>query len=135
MIVLSPLYSDTLRLQFPFIVIGALLAVAVAALMNPRDRWIVLASATLSGVGLAIYAMWGMSGYDSISPVAFIMRLAVAVVFLFAFYFSMKTLRAFMMQQIGKKETIDEFEEDDVKIEQEMLERERKFQDKKYLGR
>ena len=124
MIVASPLYSDTLRVQFPPIIIGALIAAAFAALINPRDRWVVLGSAVVSGIGLAVYAMWGMAGYDTVNPVAFVLRLAVAVVFLFAFYFSMKTLRAFMLHQIGKRETIDEFEEPDEKIDQEMLERE-----------
>ncbi len=124
MMIFSPLYSDVLRQQFPFIIIGAVLAVSFAALMNPRDKWVVIGSAVVSGGGLVIYAMWGMFGYENISPVAFMLRLAVAVIFLFAFYFSMKTLRAFMMRQIGKRETIDEFEEPDVKIEQEMIERE-----------
>ena len=63
------------------------------------------------------------------------LRLAVAVIFLFAFYFSMKTLRAFMTKQIGKRETIDEFEEPDVKIEQEMLEREEFLRAKRGLDR
>ena len=52
------------------------------------------------------------------------LRVLVAVIFLFAFYFSMKTLRAFMLRQIGKRETIDEFEDDEVKVESELLERE-----------
>ncbi|MSU73731.1 hypothetical protein EXS56_01170 [Candidatus Kaiserbacteria bacterium] len=135
MIIFSPLYSDVLRQQFPFIIIGALLAAAFAALMNPRDKWVVLGSAIVSGTGLVIYAMWGMYGYKSIDPVAFMLRVAVAVIFLFAFYFSMKTLRAFMMHQVGKRETIDEFEETDVKIEQEMLERERILEERERRGK
>lgn len=128
MIIASPLYTNTLRIQFPFIVTGALLSVAVAALMNPRDRWILVASATLSGIGLVTYAMWGMFGYDTITPAAFVLRMAVAVVFLFAFYFSMKTFRAFVTQQIGRRETIDEFEDENEKREREMLEREQSLQ-------
>jgi len=68
--------------------------------------------------------MWGMYGYKNVEPVAFMLRVLVAVIFLFAFYFSMKTLRAFMLRQIGKRETIDEFEDDEVKVESELLERE-----------
>src|SRR3989344_2340902 len=128
MMIFSPLYSDTLRQQFPLIIIGALLAASFAALMNPRDKWVIVGSAVVSGVGLAVYAMRGMYGYKSVDPVAFMLRVAVAVIFLFAFYFSMKTLRAFMLRQIGKRETVDEFEEEDVKIEQEMLEREQAIQ-------
>jgi len=128
MLIFSPLYSDVLRQQFPFIIIGALLAAAFAALMNPRDKWVVLGSAIVSGTGLVIYAMWGMYGYKNVEPVAFMLRVLVAVIFLFAFYFSMKTLRAFMLRQIGKRETMDEFEDDEVKAEQAQLERDEKFQ-------
>ncbi|MDO8575781.1 MAG: hypothetical protein Q7R90_00530 [bacterium] len=123
MLIFSPLYSDVLRVQFPFIIIGALLAAAFAALMNPRDKWVILGSAVVSGTGLVIYAMWGMYGYKSIDPVAFMLRVVVALIFLFAFYFSMKTLRAFMLHQIGKRETMDEFEDDEVKAGSELLER------------
>ena len=135
MMISSPLYSDVLRVQFPFIIIGALLAASFAALMNPKDRWVVLGSAIISGVGVVAYAMWGMFGYDTINPVAFMLRLVIAVLFLFAFYFSMKTLRAFMMRQIGKRETIDEFEEDDLTIDQKMLEGEEKLQREQGLDR
>ena len=127
MLIFSPLYSDVLRVQFPFIIIGALLAAAFAALMNPRDKWVVLGSAIVSGTGLVIYAMWGMYGYQNVEPVAFMLRVLVAVIFLFAFYFSMKTLRAFMLRQIGKRETIDEFEDDEVKAESELLERDERI--------
>ncbi|MBI5457195.1 hypothetical protein HY971_00530 [Candidatus Kaiserbacteria bacterium] len=124
MIISSPLYTNTLRREFPLIVIAALAAAALSAIINPRDRWIPMATALLSGVGLVSYAMWGMFQYENIGPLPFILRMAIAVIFLFAFYFSMKTLRAFMLHQIGKRETIDEFEEPDEKIDQEMLERE-----------
>ena len=124
MIVASPFYSDALGLQFPFIIVGALLSASLAALMNPRDQRVSLGSAVLSGSGLAIYTMWGMAGYDTINPIAFVLRLAIGVVFLFAFYFSMKTLRAFSLGQIGKRETVDEFEDPDERMKQEILERE-----------
>ena len=135
MMISSPLYSDALRTQFPPIIIGALVAASFAALMNPRDKWVILGSAVVSGIGLVVYAMWGMYGYDHVNPVAFMLRVAVAVIFLFAFYFSMKTLRAFMLRQIGKRNTIDEFEEEDVKIESEMLERERILKEQEMRGK
>ena len=127
MLIFSPLYSDVLRQQFPFIIIGALLSAAFAALMNPRDKWVVLGSSIVSGTGLVIYAMWGMYGYKNVEPVAFMLRVLVAIIFLFAFYFSMKTLRAFMLRQIGKRETMDEFEDDEVKAEQAQLERDERI--------
>jgi len=131
MIITSPLYTNTLRREFPLIVIAALMSVALSAVINPRDRWVPIATALVSGIGMVSYAMWGMFQYDNITPLAFVLRMAIAVIFLFAFYFSMKTLRAFMLHQIGKRETIDEFEEEDEKIDQEMLEREQFLNSKK----
>lgn len=124
MLIGSPFYSDNLAAEFPFIVIGALLAAALAAIINPRDRWISVVIALLSGAGVVVYAMWGMFGYEIINPVAFVLRLAVAVILLFVFYFSMKTMRAFMLHQVGKRETRDEFEQSDAQVDQEMLEEE-----------
>ena len=121
MLVGSPFYSGDLRTEFPFIVVGALTAAALAAIINPRDRWVSISSALLSAGGVVVYAMWGMFGYETINPIAFVLRLAITVIFLFAFYFSMKTMRAFMLKQIGKRETVDEFEETDETIDSQLL--------------
>ncbi|MDO8514858.1 MAG: hypothetical protein Q7S50_04940 [bacterium] len=111
MLIASPLYGDNLRIEFPFEVLGAFLAVGLAALTNPRDRWASMGDAVLSGVGMVTYATWGIFEYDSISPIAFVLRLVIALLFLFAFYFSMKTVRSFALSQIGRRETMDEFDD------------------------
>ena len=69
--------------------------------------------------------MWGVFGYDATNPVALVLRFAVAVIFLFVFYFSMKTMRAFSLGQIGKREMVGEFESAEERAEEEALERER----------
>lgn len=124
MLIASPLYGTNLRIEFPFVIVGAIVAASFAALANPRDSWIAVANTVVAGAGLVIYAAWGIFEYDTISTVAFVLRLTIAVVFLFAFYFSMKTVRAFMSHQIGKRETVDEFDEEFEKAEQARLERE-----------
>jgi hypothetical protein len=107
----SPLYADNLHLEFPFEVIGALIAVGFAALTNPHTRWVSVGDAVIAGTGVAVYAAWGIFGYDAANPLSFVLRVAIAVVFLFAFYFSMKTVRAFTLHQIGKWNRVDEFDE------------------------
>ncbi len=123
-LIASPLYGNNLRIEFPFIVVGALIMVALAALINPRDMWVSAASSIVSGVGVLVYGAWGIFEYDSINPIAFILRLTIAVIFLFAFYFSLKTVRSFMLNIIGKRETIDEFESEAEKERAEKFERE-----------
>lgn len=110
MLVASPLYGSDLRAEFPYEVLGALLAVGFAALTNPRTLWVSIGDTIICGSGAAFYAIWGISEYTSIEPLAFVLRLAIAVIFLFAFYFSMKTVRAFTLRQIGRRDKVDDFE-------------------------
>lgn len=99
MLVASPLYADSIRTQFTFIVLGAFLAVVFAALTNPRNYWVLCGDAAVSGVGMIFFALWGLIGYDEISPTAFVLRLALALIFLFGFYYSVKTVRAMSLHE------------------------------------
>jgi hypothetical protein len=106
----SPLYGDDLKREFPFEVLGALLAVGFAALTNPRERWTSLGDAAICAVVAATYAIWGINNYSSDKQMEFVLRLAIATVFLFAFYFSMKTVRAFSLRQVGRHDRMDDFD-------------------------
>lgn len=123
MLIGSPIYGDSLRLQFPFIVTGTLILVAFAALTNPRYMWVSIGSSVASGVGVLAYGMWSMIGYTSENPIAFVLRMAIAIVFLFAFYYSLKTVRSFTLHQIGKRDSVDEFESEEEKRRADKLER------------
>ena len=111
MLLAAPLYADNVRLEFPFEIIGAIIAAGCAALTSPHSKLTLFADAIVAGVGTIVYSVWGIFEYDSITSTAFVLRLAVALVFLFGFYFSMKTVRAFALHQIGKRPTVDEFDE------------------------
>gem|GEM_PF-5152135 len=100
----SPLYADSIQIEFPFEMFGALFAVCAAALTNPRNRYTLMADAIIAGVAMIVYAGWGLLEYQTISPVTFILRVVIAIIFLFAFYFSLKTVRAFAMHQIGVRD-------------------------------
>lgn len=120
----APIYGNNLRVEFPFIVLGSLIIVGLAALINPRDMWVSAASTIFSGVGVLAYGAWGMFEYSASNPITFILRLAIAIVFLFAFYFSLKTVRSFLLNQIGKREAVDEFESEEEKARADKLEHE-----------
>ena len=98
----SPLYADAIRIEFPFMVLGALIAVAVAAFTDPQKRITLMADSVVAGVGLIVYAGWALLGYDG-NPIAFVLRISVAIIFLFAFYFSLKTVRAFVLHEVGRE--------------------------------
>lgn len=111
MLLASPLYGNSLRAEFPYEILGAILAVALAALTSPRSRWVMMADAALAAVGTIIFASWGFMENDTISALAFVLRIAIAVISLFAFYYSMKTVRAMSAGLIGKREDVQEFKE------------------------
>ncbi|OGG57317.1 hypothetical protein A2853_02240 [Candidatus Kaiserbacteria bacterium RIFCSPHIGHO2_01_FULL_55_17] len=107
----APFYADSLRSELPFEIIGALVLVAIAALVNPHSKLIFAASAIASGIGLVIYESWALYMYFDSSWAQFVLREAIAVILLIAFYFSMKTIRAFVLRQVGKHEEAGEFDE------------------------
>jgi hypothetical protein len=104
----APFYSDSLTAEFPFEIIGAIIIVAFAALTNPLKRSIVTFDTLLTGAGAAVFGLWAFLGYSEID-VAFVLRDVIALLFLFAFYFSLKTLRAMILHQIGKPDSVREF--------------------------
>lgn len=109
MLLSAPFYADNLRAEFPFEVIAALIFVGLAAMTNPWKKSIIAADAIAAGIVTVVYQIWALNGYGTASNTAFVFREAVSIVSIFAFYFSVKTLRAMVLHQIGKRPSPDEF--------------------------
>lgn len=107
----APFYADSIRHELPFEVFGVLVLVSLAAILNPWKKSVLTTTAIVTGVGMVVYQTWALYGYDHSSATAFVLREALAIIFMFAFYFSVKTVRAMILRQIGKRETVDEFKE------------------------
>lgn len=110
MLIAAPFYGDLIRVELPFEVVGALVLVALAALTNPWKKSVITADAVVTGVWMSVYQVWALYGYENASALQFVLREALSILFLVAFYFSVKTMRAMILHQIGKRDTIDEFE-------------------------
>src|SRR3989344_2051869 len=110
MLLTAPFYGDTLRIELPFEIAGALILVALAALANPHNKTSMVANAIAAGVGMVIFETWALYLYQESSWAQFTLREIVAVLFLVAFYFSTQTVRAFVMHQVGKEDEPGEFE-------------------------
>ncbi len=111
MLFASPLYGSALRTEFPYEVIGALIAVTLAGLTNPKSRLALFVDAIFAMLAAVIFAVWGLTQYDEITSLAFTLRLSIAVVAFFAFYYSVKTVRAMSSGIIGKSGGVGEFEQ------------------------
>lgn len=105
----APFYADSLTSEIPFEVFGVLVLVSLAAVINPWKKSVLMATAIATGVGMTVYQTWALYGYAQITATAFVLREALAIIFMFAFYFSVKTVRAMILHQVGKRETVDEF--------------------------
>ena len=103
-LIASPLYADSLKTQFPLIIAGVLASAVAAGLTDPKRRISATIDAVVSGVALVMYAGWALVNYSGENPVAFVLRMAIAIIFFFAFYFSMKTVRAFSLGEVGAHE-------------------------------
>ena len=112
MLVAAPFYTDNLTTEMPFIVLGALALVAVSALTNPWKSGVMSADAVASGVGLVIFELWAIGGYGDDQLHKFVLREALAIIFLFAFYYSTKTLRSMIMKEVGRRDPVTVKRED-----------------------
>lgn len=110
MLITAPFYASTLKVELPFEIAGALVLIALAALANPHSKLIMMGNAVVAGVGLVIFQTWALYTYSEASWMQFILREVLAVLFLAAFYFSMKTLRAFLLGKVGKHWEAGEFD-------------------------
>jgi hypothetical protein len=122
MLITSPMYADNLSVQLPFLIVGAVVTVVVAALTNPLKRGVIAADTVVSGVGFIIFQYWALQRYQVDLLQQFILREAVAIVFLFALYFSTKTLRNMLLNTIGKEDVSlnpDQDKKEGLKIENE----------------
>ena len=104
MLIGAPYYTDDIGTEIFFILIGALVLVVVSAMTSPWKQSVISLDAVVAGVGLVIFELWALMGYGDVA-IKFILREFLAILFLFAFYFSTKTLRAMLLHQIGKRDS------------------------------
>jgi len=104
MLVGAPWYANELLTQFPLIIIAAILSVGLAALVNPLMRWVSVFDAMMSCIIAIVYAPWAFYAYQDGEYLMFVLRMAVAIIFLFAFYFNTKTVRAMVLHQFNSRD-------------------------------
>ena len=101
MLIGAPFYANSLYIELPFEVLGGIGVVALAAFTNPMGKTIMMANAIAAGVILLIYQTWALLGYSASGWLVFFLRELIALIFMAAFYFSLKTLRAMVMHMVG----------------------------------
>ncbi len=112
-LIAAPFYAGSLSVEMPFLVAGAVILAVLAGLTNPYNRLIMSANVVAAGVGTIMYGGWALFGYQDNSPIIFVLREAMAFIFLISLYFSLKTLRAMHMHLIGKQPSMNDFNDEE----------------------
>ena len=107
MLVGLPLGSPAAPL--PVVIIMAVIAVGFAALTNPWKQWVIIADVFACAAIAVWYELLAVSAYEIQVSVGFVVGEAIAILYLIAFYFALKTLRAMMLHQVGKPDSLREF--------------------------
>lgn len=111
MLIFAPFLMSRAPALLPFQIGGAIALVFLAALTNPHKMWVVIADAVAAGVGIVVFEALALAAYSAGNWIAFIAIEAITILFLLAFYFSLKTVRAMMHHQIGKRDAFGDFVE------------------------
>lgn len=86
-----------LKSQIPASVFYSLLLILIlvflAGMTNPRIKWIIGADIVVSFIGFAIFGYHAISRFAGVRDLFSATNFTLAVIFLFAFYYSIKTLR------------------------------------------
>lgn len=109
MLILAPFLVNRAPMLLPFEIGGAIVLVILAALTNPKKVWVLLADTLAAGVGIIVFESLAIAAYASGNWLAFIALEVVTLAFLFALYFSLKTVRTMMFGQIGKGPRFGDF--------------------------
>lgn len=118
----APFYATDLRTELPFDIVGALILICFAAFTSPRSRTMMVANTVAAGVGMVLFELWALTAYGEVPPVVVAIRQAIAVVFVFAFYFAGKSLRHMNQMRMGEEASSSEDRIDDLRAMSEELE-------------
>ena len=102
----APFYADSLSAELPFRDFGGTHPCGACGARESAQKSFLFANAVAAGVGLLFYETWALSNYETSTWMQFIWRELIAIIFLVAFYFSVKTVRAFILHQIGKSQQV-----------------------------
>ncbi|MBM3272553.1 hypothetical protein FJY94_04745 [Candidatus Kaiserbacteria bacterium] len=115
----SPFYTRLFGANLILNVFAVLVIVAFAALTSPLKHWVIMGDAVIAGLGVTVFGSLAIASYQY-SLVDSVASLALSLVFLSAFYFSIKTLRAMLLRQIDADGDGQPDEEDEEPEPEEM---------------
>ena len=108
-----PLFGDLLPYGTFFQVACAIVAVLLGGLTNPHGKIVLWVDALFSGLGVLYLEATAITFYPTQSTELFLAREAAAILLLFAFYFSVKTVRSMSQGKVGHFFEAGEFDDNE----------------------
>lgn len=98
-----PFFKNLLQVGTGFLPVFVVLLVLGGAIVNPFQRLIVAVNLVIAAVAVVLFEYAAVIGFGEDEFFLSVIRQSLAVIFLFALYYSGRTLRAMFLHQIGKK--------------------------------
>ncbi|MCW9054721.1 MAG: hypothetical protein OQJ98_01950 [Candidatus Pacebacteria bacterium] len=95
-----PFYKNLLPVGTSFLTVFVVLLALGGAIVNPFQRWTVFVDLVISAVAVVLFEYAAVIRYGYDEGLLSLIRQLLAIVFLFALYYSGRTLRAMVMHQI-----------------------------------
>lgn len=111
LIITIPVFDGLFPLTIPARVLMVLLLALLAGITTPHSKGVLFMDALVAALGVFVLELIAIREYAQTEVALFLAREAVILMLLFAFYFSVKSYRAMVTHQTGKKEPPWEFEE------------------------
>jgi hypothetical protein len=93
-----PVLTGAVNLPTPASVVGILILVLAAGMTNPLQRWDAVVNLFIAITGFVIFETYAVNAYtDGTNIQFFLTNLFLSFVFLFASYFSIKTVRGLFL--------------------------------------
>ncbi|MCX6753101.1 MAG: hypothetical protein NTW62_02035 [Candidatus Nomurabacteria bacterium] len=102
MLITFPFFSNLVNLPLPVSIFTIILFVIIGGLINPLSKWIFIIGSIIPVLALTMFEYYAFNTYqhlsnaNSMSVAFFWINQALALMFFFATYLSVKTLRAMM---------------------------------------
>ena len=115
MLATLPFFKNEMAIPIAFSVFAIIAVTFAAGYTNPHSRWILIFDVAVAAFGLLVFGIHSITGYstygmEGVREVLFYTNQVLALSFLAAFYFSVKSLRGFAERLI---ESPDESVEDE----------------------
>lgn len=109
-IVISPFFGEILPGGTSVHLASVVALLVLAALTTPVNAVVMALDCVAAAIGFGLVETFALENYAPDSLALFAVRQIAAAIFLAAFYFAVKTLRAMRLRQLGRRSHPHEFD-------------------------